>query len=515
MGASVLAAGDELSRFPLGEQAVVGAMEPDLVASRTDPSHEVRTLPGEVADHERREPDAAVGESTQQCVHRGVQAALGPAVLLDIDGAGDGHDAPNVAPGRRCEAPEARQRPMVRFFVPDPADPDPVDEDEATKLGDIAAGAGLARVHFLAWRDLDDPEAGGSEVHAHEIARRWARAGIDITFRTSYAPGQAQVEWRDGYRVIRRAGRYGVFPRAAFSEATGRHGGRDALVEIWNGMPFFSPLWAKGPSITFLHHVHAEMWDMTLPPNLARVGRGIESTLAPPLYRRKRIVTLSESSREELIHDLHFHSSRVSVVEPGIDTRFTPGPEPHVRDPDPLVVAVGRLVPVKRFDRLVDVLATVKARQPRLRAVIVGEGYERNALESLIAAHGAEEWIELPGRIDDAALVALYRRAWIVASASAREGWGMTLTEAAACGTPAVVTDIAGHRDAIDDGVTGILARDPNGLVEGLDRLAGDEVLRRTMGLAAAERATRFTWDTTARRVLEVLADEAGRAHSR
>jgi glycosyltransferase involved in cell wall biosynthesis len=399
---------------------------------------------------------------------------------------------------------------MVRFSVLAPD----ADDAEATKLGDIAAAADLKRIHFLAWRDLDDPEAGGSEVHAHEIARRWARAGIDITFRTSYAPGQAQVAWRDGYRVIRRAGRYAVFPRAAFSEATGRHGPRDALVEIWNGMPFFSPLWAKGPSITFLHHVHAEMWDMTLPPNLARVGRTIESRLAPPLYRRERIVTLSNSSREELVHDLHFRADRVSVVEPGIDARFSPGPEPHQRDADPLVVAVGRLVPVKRFDQLIDSLVTLKPRHPRLRAVIVGEGYERAALESKIASHGADEWIELPGRIDDGELVALYRRAWVVASASAREGWGMTLTEAAACGTPAVVTDIAGHRDAIEDGVTGLLAHDRAGLEVALDRVLADDALRGRLSAAAATRASRFTWDSTARRVLEVLADEAGRTRS-
>jgi glycosyltransferase involved in cell wall biosynthesis len=399
---------------------------------------------------------------------------------------------------------------MVRFSVLAP------DADaEATKLGDIAAAAGLERIHFLAWRDLDDPEAGGSEVHAHEIARRWARAGIDITFRTSYAPGQAQVAWRDGYRVIRRAGRYAVFPRAAFSEATGRHGPRDALVEIWNGMPFFSPLWAKGPSITFLHHVHAEMWDMTLPPHLAWVGRTLESRLAPPLYRRERIVTLSDSSREELVDDLHFPADRVSVVEPGIDARFSPGRDAHGRDVDPLVVAVGRLVPVKRFDRLIDTLVGLKARHPRLRAVIVGEGYERAALESQLASHAADEWIELPGRIDDADLVALYRRAWVVASASAREGWGMTLTEAAACGTPAVVTDIAGHRDAVEDGVTGILAADATALDHGLDRVLSDAALRDRMSASAAERASRYTWDATARRVLEVLADEAGRVHSR
>jgi glycosyltransferase involved in cell wall biosynthesis len=386
-------------------------------------------------------------------------------------------------------------------------------DDEAAKLGDIAAAAGLRRVHFLAWRDLDDPEAGGSEVHAHEIVRRWARAGIEITFRTSYAPGLAQTSWRDGYRVIRKAGRYQVFPRAVASEVIGWHGERDALVEIWNGMPFFSPVWARGPRMTFLHHVHGEMWDMTLPPNLARLGHTIESRIAPPLYRRTRIVTLSESSKTELVDELGFRAGRVSVIEPGIDARFSVGAVPL--DPQPLVVAVGRLVPVKRFHLLIDAAVALKDRHPGLRVVIVGEGYERPELESRIAAHGAESWIELPGRIDDAELIDLYRRAWVLASTSAREGWGMTITEAAACGTPAVVTDIAGHRDALERDVTGILVDREQPITEALDRVLGDDALRARMSDAAATRAARFTWDATARRALEVLADEARRVRGR
>ena len=380
--------------------------------------------------------------------------------------------------------------------------------EEAAKLGDIAAAIGLRRVHFLAWRDLDDPEAGGSEVHAHEIARRWARAGIEVGFRTSYAPGLSQVAWRDGYRVIRKAGRYLVFPRAAISEVMGWHGDRDALIEIWNGMPFFSPLWASGLRMVFLHHVHAEMWDMTLPPNLARLGRTIESRVAPPIYRGTRIVTLSESSKHELVEELGFKSRRVSVVEPGIDARFTPH---GARDDEPLVVAVGRLVPVKRFHLLIEALVRLKPQHPRLRAVIVGEGYERPDLEAQIAAHGAETWIELPGRIDDAALIDLYRRAWVLASTSAREGWGMTITEAAACGTPAVATDIAGHRDAVEDGVTGFLASTNEDVTARLHELLESDDLRLRMSEAAATRAARFTWDATARGVLEVLADEARR----
>src|SRR5213593_4792425 len=103
--------------------------------------------------------------------------------------------------------------------------------EEIGKLGDLAARAGLQRVSILAWRDLDDPEAGGSEVHAATVAQLWAEAGIDVTMRTSEAAGKAREVRRDGYRVVRRGGRYFVFPQAALAEATGRAGRRDGLVE--------------------------------------------------------------------------------------------------------------------------------------------------------------------------------------------------------------------------------------------------------------------------------------------
>jgi glycosyltransferase involved in cell wall biosynthesis len=376
------------------------------------------------------------------------------------------------------------------------------------KLGDVAAAAGLRRIHILMWRDLDDPEAGGSELHAHEIATRWARAGLDITMRTSFAADHPPVTRRNGYRVVRRAGRYMVFPRAAIAEVAGLHGPSDGLVEIWNGMPFFSPLWATGPRVVFLHHLHAEMWDMTLPPHLARVGRLIESRLAPPLYRNTNLVTLSESSRDELVHDMGFAADRVRVVHPGVDAGFTPGGE---RSAVPLVLGVGRLVPVKRFHLLVDALAAVKARVPALEAVIVGEGYERESLESLLRERGTEDWISLPGRVGDEELVDLYRRAWVVASTSAREGWGMTLTEAAACGTPAVATDIAGHRDAVAADRSGLLVDRIGDFPDALERVLTDDALRARLGDGAIARAAGCTWDVTALGTLEALAADARR----
>ena len=111
---------------------------------------------------------------------------------------------------------------------------------EVAKLGDIAAEAGLHRVSMLAWRDLDDPEAGGSELHASNIAKIWAEAGIEVTMRSSYAQGHPPEATRDGYRVVRRRGRYMIFPAAVIAELRGLYGPRDGLVEIWNGVPWFS-----------------------------------------------------------------------------------------------------------------------------------------------------------------------------------------------------------------------------------------------------------------------------------
>ena len=375
-------------------------------------------------------------------------------------------------------------------------------------LASIAADAGIHRIHFVAWRDLDDPEAGGSELHADKIASLWAAAGLDVTFRTSAVPGAPEALTRDGYRVMRRAGRYAVFPGAAWEGIRMGHRPGDALVEIWNGMPFLSPLWYRGPRLVFLHHVHAEMWGMVLPPTLARLGDTVERRIAPRFYRSSRIVTLSESSRTEIVEMLGLDADLITVAPPGVDARYSPGGQ---RSPTPLVVAVGRLVPVKRFDALLRALAEAKRDQPELRAVLIGEGYERPALEALRDELGAAEWISMPGRVDDSELVSWYRRAWVVASSSQREGWGMTLTEAAACGTPAVATAIAGHADAVLNGESGILVDDVGQLSGALRRVLGDDVLRSRLSKGALTRARWFTWDATARRALEALAEEATR----
>jgi glycosyltransferase involved in cell wall biosynthesis len=372
---------------------------------------------------------------------------------------------------------------------------------------ELAEEAGLHRVHVLAWRDLVDIEAGGSELHAAKILAIWAEAGLDVTMRTSYAQGHPYEGTRDGYRIVRKHGRFMVFPTAVVAELLGSHGPRDGIVEIWNGVPFLTPLWATGPKIAFVHHVHRDMWDMVLEDKLATAGKFFEHRIAPPLYRRMPVVTLSESSRREMIDYLGLRPGQITVVPPGIDERFCPGDEP--KSPTPLVVSVGRLMPSKRFDDLLRVTAEVKRSVPDLQLVIVGDGYERPALEEQIAELDAHDWVRLAGRVSDEELLSLYRRAWAVASASIAEGWGMTLTEAAACGTPSVATDIAGHRDSVAPGLSGLLAKDARALTEQLVGVLTDQTLRAELSAGALAHAATLTWDATALGAFTPLALDA------
>jgi glycosyltransferase involved in cell wall biosynthesis len=313
---------------------------------------------------------------------------------------------------------------------------------------------------------------------------------------------------------VRRGSRHSVFPRAVAAEITRRAGPFDALVEIWNGVPWFSPLWCRKPKITFLHHVHGPMWGQMLPGPLAGFGRVLEARIAPPFYRRTLVVTPSDATRDELI-ELGFRPERVSAVPNGVSEEFRPGGQ---RSPVPHVVAVGRLAPVKRFDSLIEACVVARRRVPELRLDIVGSGPERDALEAQARAAGASAWITFIGQVAHHDLVSLYQRAWIVASASLAEGWGLTLTEAAACRTPAVATDIRGHRSSVVDGVTGVLSP--------LDRLGDviadvllDDERRDVLAGAALARAQTLTWDAAARDILaalhtEVVSRAPGRART-
>jgi len=359
------------------------------------------------------------------------------------------------------------------------------------------------KIFILAWRDLDDLEAGGSELYIHKLATSWASLGLDVTLRTSVAAGRPTYLLRDGYKVIRKAGRYMVFPRSILSSFIKLDPRRYFVLEAWNGMPFFTPLWFNGPKLAIIHHVHAEMWQMALPPYLATIGNVIEEKIAPLFYRNSAVVTASNSSKSEIVSRLKIPEHTVTVVKPGVDQVFRPKGKKSER---PLVLGVGRLVPVKQFSLFLDVVLRVKKTIKNLEVIIAGDGYERDKLQELIYGYNASSWIKLVGKVNLEQLIRLYSKAWVYLTTSKREGWNLTVSEAMACGTPVVATRIVGHVDNVIDGYTGYLADDLDGLVEKVTLLLENSGLRAEFQAQALQISKDRRWDMTSNEVLKVMA---------
>jgi glycosyltransferase involved in cell wall biosynthesis len=160
-----------------------------------------------------------------------------------------------------------------------------------------------------------------------------------------------------------------------------------------------------------------------------------------------------------------------------------------------VVAGVGRLVPIKGFDLLVDALPALAARVPSVHALLIGDGQERGALEAQAAALGVGARLHVTGALDDvsAALAA----ADVLAAPSRNEGMGRVLVEAMALGLPVVGARVGGIPDVIVDGECGrlVAADDAAALAAALAELGVDEALRIKLGAAAIPRAEAFSTD--------------------
>ena len=239
----------------------------------------------------------------------------------------------------------------------------------------------------------------------------------------------------------------------------------------------------RGPRATFVHHVHADMWRQVLSPGPGPARRGARAAGSRPRSTgAPRSSRPSESSRAQIVGRLRLPADRVTAIPNGIHDRFSPA---GARSPHPLVLCVGRLVPHKRVDLVIRAAAEARGHRPRSAARDRRRGLRATRARAAGARARRRGLGAADGRASDEELVDLYRQAWTVISASTDEGWGMTITEAAACGTPAVATRIAGHVDVIADGESGLLADTPAELTAALTSVLTDADQRARLGAGA------------------------------
>jgi glycosyltransferase involved in cell wall biosynthesis len=358
------------------------------------------------------------------------------------------------------------------------------------------AGTGLApEVLILAGRDSTHPDGGGSELYIERIAAGLVRLGHRVTLFCGDYPGATPEEWVQGVRVLRRGGRLSVFAHAALWLRTGRLGRPAVIVDVHNGLPFFTRWYTRTPVLVLVHHVHREQWQVCFGPLVGRLGWSVESRVAPRAYRRAGYVTVSERTRAELA-GLGVAPGRIAIVHNGVDLPASPLPP---KTAHPSICVLGRLVPNKRVELAFQAVVELRRRHPGLRVDVVGKGYWEPRLRAAATLLGLDGVVTFHGWVDEAVKRELLARSWVLAMPSLKEGWGLAVTEAAAHATPAVGFAAAGGlAESVRHGETGLLAADYDGFTRGLDVVLGDACLRRRLGEAARVRAAEFAWERSA-----------------
>ena len=356
------------------------------------------------------------------------------------------------------------------------------------------------KIAAVTWRDLANPAAGGAEVLIDRLLVGLAGRGHEVVLVCGGPVSQR------AYEVIAAGGTYSQYLRAPWVCMT-RVRDADVIIDAANGLPYFSPLWRRRPSLCLVNHVHTDQWRTRFSAPVAATCSAVERHVVPAVYRKRRFVAISHSTADALV-DIGVDRERIDVIECGIDVPAGPLPE---KSAEPLFVSLNRLVPHKRIDLLLDSWAMAGAAIPG-RLVVAGDGPELGALRRQASSIPQ---VDILGRVSDEEKLDLLRRAWAVVSTSHHEGWGLSILEAAAVGTPAVAVDAPGIRDAVVDGSTGVLvmARDewelPDAFAKALIDFVHDGERRRSLGAAALRRAREFSWDRFVDRWEEVLSEVA------
>jgi glycosyltransferase involved in cell wall biosynthesis len=342
---------------------------------------------------------------------------------------------------------------------------------------------------FVAWRDLANPRAGGSEVLVDRLAEGMTARGDRVTLLCGGPTAERP------YQVIRNGGTYTQFLRAPLAYRRLRD--CDLVVEVCNGMPFFAPLWARRPMVCLVNHVHTDLWAMRFPAPLAAVGRFTEGVLMPWAHRKNLFLTVSSSTAAALA-DIGVDKDRIRQVSNGVEQ-----PQPLTpRSPEPMFLALGRLADYKRIDLLLRLWERVR-HVVGGRLVIAGDGPERARIEAM-----AGPGVVVTGRVSEEEKHRLLCSAWLLLHPAMIEGWGIVITEAAIRGTPGIGFDVPGLRDSVVDGETGVLVRNEGQFASAWASLALDRRTREALGRAARERALRLHWSAAVEGFASV-ADEA------
>jgi glycosyltransferase involved in cell wall biosynthesis/O-antigen/teichoic acid export membrane protein len=360
------------------------------------------------------------------------------------------------------------------------------------------------RILIFNWRDTKHVWAGGAEVYIHELSKRWVKMGHKVTIFCGNDGKNKVHEIIDGVEVYRRGGFFMVYFWAPIYYIFKFRRNFDLVVDSENGVPFFTPLFSRIPKFLLIHHVHQNVFREHLKFPLSVIAIFMEGKFMPFVYRNQKIITVSQSSREDIINLGLSTPEKISVVNPGIDlSNF----HPTKKTSYPSFLYLGRIRQYKNIDVAIRSFKDVVKKFPAAKLYIAGWGETLNELKYITEKLNLGSSVIFLGRVSEKDKLTLMSSSWAMVQPSSFEGWGITVIEANACGTPVIASNVAGLRDSVVNGRTGILVkvRDIGELSQAMNSLIIDVKLKKRLSQEAITWSTDFDWDKQSRTFLKQM----------
>ncbi len=358
------------------------------------------------------------------------------------------------------------------------------------------------RILILNWRCPRNPRAGGAEALTYEIARRLIKAGNSVEWFAASFPGAPVEETLDGIHIVRAGRQWTVHWRAFKHYRSSLRIRFDLVIDEVNTMPFFTPLWAGIPRVMLIFQLAREVWWYESPLPISAVGYAVEPIYLR-VYRQTPVITISSSTQQDLWR-LGLRGP-ITIIPIGIERVQV---SHQAKATTPTFLYVGRLAPSKRIGHMVEALAQFREATRTGRLLLAGGGspqYQRS-LHELAKRLNVEDSITFCGRVSEAEKHRLMTEAHALLMTSVREGWGLAVTEANACGTPAIVYDVPGLRDSVRNESTGlVVAPRPACLCEAMVRVTSDRQLYDRLVAESERWSETFSFDAAAKAVKSVL----------
>jgi glycosyltransferase involved in cell wall biosynthesis len=371
----------------------------------------------------------------------------------------------------------------------------------------------------LNYRDITHPQAGGAEVHLHRIFGKLAELGHQVTlFTTNYKNSPFSIlhsqlnkrapqrEVIDGIQIIRCGGDL-LFPLNCMLKLPKliKELKPDIIYEDLNKLPLFSPFITKTPKLIQILH----LWKSSIFKEASfpvALGVWLGEKIIPFVYKNCHFATISPSGKREL-SELGIAKEKISVIYCGAKSEYLEAEK--TRDKSLYFLWLGRFRKYKGVWVALEAFRIFAKKHPDAKLLFAGSGPEEAKMKAKAKRWGLEDKVEFLGVVSEEKKIKLMSKALGLLQTSYKEGWGLTVIEAAACGTASVASNVSGLCDSVKDGETGLLfkAGDAADCAQKMEILYKNEVLRQTMETAAKSYAASFSWETAAKETLFLMQE--------